>query len=271
MLEGARAHEFDRYLAALLAPSDQRQDLLALAAFAGEIERVPLVVTEAPLGEIRLRWWIDWIDGLDRNERTGNPVADVMRDVVQRKSLPLDCLRDIVEARALELYDQPFEDDEAFNQFLNRTDGALFQLAHRIADETGGLGRHAPEALVLGRAYGGVRQLLRLPLLAARGRWTLSSGGADLVATNLNDPKVRQRADALRAAAIGAAQEELEEARSIAGGIIGEGRTAGLPAALVRPYLRALARQKDWLTSVADISPLARVWRLWRASRTGRF
>jgi hypothetical protein len=44
----ARLGEFDRYLAALLAPPSARADLLALAAFASEVARVPFIVTGEP-------------------------------------------------------------------------------------------------------------------------------------------------------------------------------------------------------------------------------
>ena len=53
----ARAHERDRYLAALLGPRPIRRDLIALAAFAGEVGRIPAFVTEPMMGRIRLQWW----------------------------------------------------------------------------------------------------------------------------------------------------------------------------------------------------------------------
>ena len=54
----AREGEPDRYLAALLAPAPEREALLALAAFAAELTRIPLRVVQEPMmGEIRLEWW----------------------------------------------------------------------------------------------------------------------------------------------------------------------------------------------------------------------
>ena len=52
--DGARTHAPDRYYAALLAPAEARDDLIALAAFTGEIERISRQVSEAALGEIRV-------------------------------------------------------------------------------------------------------------------------------------------------------------------------------------------------------------------------
>ena len=74
----ARAFERDRYLAALLSPRGVREDLLALAAFAGELARIPAFVSEPMVGEIRLQWWRDAIraglkDG--SGEGGGHPIS----------------------------------------------------------------------------------------------------------------------------------------------------------------------------------------------------
>ena len=65
----ARAGEPDRYLAALLAPAPQREALLAMAAFATELARIPRRAVREPfMGEVRLQWWRDALSG----ERPGN-------------------------------------------------------------------------------------------------------------------------------------------------------------------------------------------------------
>ena len=55
----ARELDYDRYLAALLAPRAARDGLMALAAFHGEIARIPRTVREPGVGDIRLQWWRD--------------------------------------------------------------------------------------------------------------------------------------------------------------------------------------------------------------------
>ena len=55
----ARAYERDRYLAALLSPAARRDDLLVLAAFAGDVGRIASSVSEPMMGAIRLQWWRD--------------------------------------------------------------------------------------------------------------------------------------------------------------------------------------------------------------------
>ena len=50
-----RRHDPDRYVAALYAPADRRDDLIALHAFNAEIARIRDQVREPMLGEIRLQ------------------------------------------------------------------------------------------------------------------------------------------------------------------------------------------------------------------------
>ena len=47
----------DRWLAANYAPASVRFQLHALYALHAEVNRIPVLVSEPPLGEIRLQWW----------------------------------------------------------------------------------------------------------------------------------------------------------------------------------------------------------------------
>lgn len=275
--DGARALAFDRYLTALLAPLPYRQDLLALAAFVGEIERIPLVISDPTLGEIRFRWWLDWLDDqrdLEREDlRTGNPVADVFADVIRRRQLPIGKLRDMVDARALELYAEPFENGPALDEFLAKTGGASFELAARIVTGDGSIEtdrEFLDNADAFGRAYGCTVQLMRLPQLASRGRWGLSGNGEPVDASGLIQSEEREKADGVRLMTIEKARGLLDEARQLGSGYRGAQCAAVLPAALVEPYLKALEKQDDWLRETADIAPLSRVWRLWWAKQSAR-
>ncbi len=271
--ESARTHAFERYLSALLAPQAYRQDLIALAAFVGDVERIPLVVTDPNLGEIRCRWWLDWLSDQagDRTvaQRTGNPVADVFADVIARHKLPIGVMQEMVEARAYELYAEPFENRESFKSFLSSSGGGSFELAHRIlsADDPDLDGDGAVAAVrEYGMAYGCAVQLVRLPMLAVRGRWGLFADGEMIDATAMVDKAVRARADIVRNEVIDYAREALAAARSSAQNVKGLKPAALLPAALVEPYVKVLEGQTDWLRDQADISPLNRVWRIWSKS-----
>ena len=102
MRAAARELDYDRYLAALLAPAHARYGLMALAAFHGEVARIPLTVREPGVGDIRLQWWRDAL-ATPAGTATGNPVADAMREVARAHALPVDKLVGMIDAYGLEL------------------------------------------------------------------------------------------------------------------------------------------------------------------------
>lgn len=264
--DAARAHAPDRYLAALLAPRAYRDDLMILAAFLGEIERIPRIVREPALGEIRLQWWADWLESTKTGAATGNPLADAMMHVIRTRQLPLAPLSELLEARVDDFYADPVGGQSAFEAYLDRTETGPFQLAAMIA----GVPTDDVRGNVLvraARAYGATRCLLRLPHATARGRWHLPVAHGDVEAARLADPEMRRDADHARRAAIDYARSELRRSREARRRLPRDLMAVLLPAALIEPYLDALQKEDDWLHTPVDISPLTRVWRLWRAWR----
>ncbi len=251
----ARAHDFDRYLAALLGPREARDDLVTLAATLGEIARVPALVKEPMMGEVRLTWWRDELAKPADAEPGGHPVADAMRAVIARHGLPKDAIEGLTEARVLDLYADPVTTEADLLAYLDATEGAGFGLAARI------LGLPDDEAVLTaaGRAFGLTRLLLSLPRLKQRGRDPLP-----VILGMSGEEKV--------ALWIKRAANELDRARSQLAETRAGIMPAVLPLALVEPYLRALQKpgHDPWMTPT-EISPFARVWRLWRAHLRGRF
>jgi phytoene synthase len=278
----ARAGEPDRYLAALLAPEPQREGLLALAAFAAELARIPhRAVREPFMGEIRLQWWrtaLELGDGEGEPEAPGgggHGVAEAMLAAIRRHDLPVARLDDMIEAHALELRAAPFQDDTALHGFLDRTEGALFALACHVA---GVAARPEIDAacIAAGRTYGLARLIQRLPRSLALGRVPLAQ--AQVEAAGLSAHELLAGADGgaggealLRAysAQIGGS---LAEARRLVRDLPRRERIAFLPLALVGPYLRLVERQGGGaLREEAQIVPLTRVCAIAAAHLLGRF
>lgn len=247
--EAARLHDFDRYLSALLAPKEARADLATLAAYAGELTRIPDEVSEPALGRIRLEWWREALVGTGA---TGHPVADALNELAGRRGLPRPTLIDMIDARELLLGGAPFADETALFTFLVRTDGASFRLAAHVLDDKPGSqsGELCREA---GKAYGLARLLFRLARVKDEARSPLP-------------PAVSPAA--LRVSA----RQHAAEARGLAGRETPGSRAAVLPLALVEPYLRALEKAaRDPPRGPAELSSFVRVWRLWHAARFGSF
>ena len=75
----------DRWLATLYAPAPARGALLAIHALDLEFAKVAATTTEPLLGEIRLAWWRERLESLDRGEVPAQPLLQMLaREVVPR-------------------------------------------------------------------------------------------------------------------------------------------------------------------------------------------
>jgi phytoene synthase len=272
VIASARAGEPDRYLAALLAPPAARDGLLALAAFSAEIGRIGQLVTREPMmGEIRLQWWRDALASPDPATRTGNPVADALREATKRHALPTPRLLGMIDAHASDLQAEPFATEAALDRYLADGEAAQFNLAARVTSGPAGADLEAASADA-GRAYGLVRLLLGLPQALSQGhlplpRARLERAGIDDIPGEPDPDKIAAWMTSLSAevrANLGAARQHVAKLPRVA-------RVAFLPLALVEPYLRALERPgRNPLRDLAEIAPLQRVWRIASAHWLGR-
>ncbi|MGE8943511.1 phytoene/squalene synthase family protein [Leptospira interrogans] len=269
----ARAWERDRYLAALLGPRSVRADLMALAAFAGEIARIPAYVHEPMMGEIRLQWWRDAILAPSDSPPSGHPIADALRAAIDRHGLPQNLLIGFIDAQAFGLDDGPIADGHMLMTQLAKTEGALFELALMV------LGRHdataRAAALAAGRAYGLARLLVEMPALWAQGRTLIPVSRLQDAGLSLDDYKAGLSPEQLQPVVSGLAAEDRENmiaAHRLSRDLTGAQHVALLPLAVVEPYLQALEKPgRDLLREPIDITPMRRVWCLWRAYRSRRF
>ncbi len=268
----AREHEPDRHLAAVFSSENLRGPQLALAAYCAELRRIPQLVREPMMGEIRLQWWRDALARAAGDARAGHPVADALADVIRRFGLPTGLLVAMTEARAFDLYDDPMPDRASLDGYLAKLECAPFELAYRVA-----CGGNAPAGAdfrtlqAAGKAYGLARWMLEAPDALSRGRDPLpaaliepsdrahDAGAHDRIAS------VRRVADALLAEAASA----LGEARQDAAGWEGEKRNVLLPLAMVPTYLAKARRMiAEGFDRRRDPLPLSRVvrigWSRWR-------
>jgi 15-cis-phytoene synthase len=255
--DAARSLELDRYLAALLSPRPARPGLIALAAFLGEIARIPATVSEPAMGDIRLQWWREALTVTPPHAATGSPVADAMRQTMQKHALPRSSVLPLIDAYSHSLVPGSLAALGAVDAYADATQGAAFRLAAHIL----GVGDGAAAETYLAAAaqsYGRVQLLRSLPALVTKGRNPFGEeAAADLAAAV--QPVLAE------------AKMWLTEARRRASAAPATIRPAVLPLALVEPYLAALERLGPNVASQrAEISPLTRVWRLYRAGTLSR-
>src|SRR6185312_5652950 len=104
-----RAEDRDRYISVLFAPAAKRKYLFALYAFNAEIARVAEQVREPMMGELRLQWWRDAVDGHAAGDASRNPVAHALIDTIKTCNLSRAYFHELLDARAFDFYSEPME------------------------------------------------------------------------------------------------------------------------------------------------------------------
>ena len=96
-----RAADPDRWLASrFIADPGLRADVIALYAFDAELRRIPQIVSEPLMAEIRLTWWREGIEAIGSGRSApGHPVLVALAGVVARRGLPTARLEAMAEAR----------------------------------------------------------------------------------------------------------------------------------------------------------------------------
>lgn len=266
-----RQGDKDRYLAALLAPDTKRPQLLALYAFNIEIARIRETVSEATLGEIRLTWWAEAIEGLYAGQGQGHPVIEALAPVIAEAGLPKHALINMIEARRFDLYDDPMPSLQQLEGYLGETSSMLIQLAAMILDKA--------KAQSLGDMSGlagvamGITGLLRaLPLQRKRGQCyvpveLLARHG--LTPAHLLSGREPEALGKVLADLRAHAAQRLSAARGLAAGLSADVMPAYLPASLTELYLARLASLGTGaLTEIAEIAQWRRQWTLYRKARS---
>lgn len=130
-----RRQDRERFVTALFAPADKRQDLLVLYAFNAEIARIKSLVREPLAGAIRLQWWRDVV-ARERpdSEVDHHPVAGPLTGFLASGRLPAQELLAALDARERDLNGDPFQTLAQMVAYADATAGNLSQAAlHLLA------------------------------------------------------------------------------------------------------------------------------------------
>ena len=222
------------------------------------------------MGELRLQWWRDTIEAFGAGATTGHPIADALGDAARTHKLAPLSLIAMTEARAFDLYDDPMSDEAAFAGYVSKTEAIPFALARQILSDEPASTDLATRA---GNIFGQTRLLADLPRVLARGRLPLSvpqlkSAGVDPAAL-LRGETSQAFADWLEQSCAEIATANASVRNTLRSSPVAD-RMALLPLATVPATLSAIrATGRDPLRTPAEISPMARVWRIGRARWLG--
>jgi phytoene/squalene synthetase len=146
-----REHDPDRYFSALFAAEPQRRFLFALYAFNHELARIAGSVREPMLGEIRLAWWRESLEGARAGSPRPHHVAQALASTFAANALPQDLFDAMIDARQFDLLEGTFEDAVRRDAYVDATSGNVMRLASRILGAEDRFDDLAREA---GAAYG---------------------------------------------------------------------------------------------------------------------
>ncbi|MBL4801143.1 MAG: squalene/phytoene synthase family protein [Emcibacter sp.] len=121
--------DHDRYLTTLYARQEKREGLYAIYAFNYEISRIRETVSEPMLGEIRLQWWREAIEGIYQDNIQNHDVVLPLATAINEFKLPRDIFMAIIDGRSQDLYDDSPENIAALEDYLHKTAGNIACLA----------------------------------------------------------------------------------------------------------------------------------------------
>lgn len=132
-METLQQLDYERYLACLFAGPRDRDALFGLHSLNAELGRVRESVSEPMLGEIRLTWWREAIEGFKQGQVRKHPVIETIAMAVADDRLDADALIDMVNARIADLYEDAPADKAALKDYAQRTGGTVMQQAAAVA------------------------------------------------------------------------------------------------------------------------------------------
>lgn len=125
-----KASDPDRFRAAQLADPDQRVSLMWIYAFHLELAKVPELVSEPMIGDIRYQWWRDAIEeiysgGPVRKHEVTTPLAKVLTE----STVPRFWVDKLIDGRHSDLQSETFANIDAARDYCANTSGVLAQIA----------------------------------------------------------------------------------------------------------------------------------------------
>ena len=137
----------DRMRAARLADPDLRDWLFVLYAFHAELAKVPELVSEPMIGQIRYQWWRDCLDEIYSGKTVRqHEVAVPLAQMIEQTGLSRFRLDKLIDGRERDLDPTPFKDMSVARDYAAATSGALAIAAVEICGGDASTGRMAGEA-----------------------------------------------------------------------------------------------------------------------------
>ncbi len=113
----------------MLAPVPMRAAFFALFAFNVEIARTRELVSEPPLGEIRLQWWRDGLEAIYAGADLRHGAGAALAGAIATFELPKEYFDRMIDARGADLHDNPPDTIETLLHYAEETAAPLLNLS----------------------------------------------------------------------------------------------------------------------------------------------
>ncbi|RCK44904.1 squalene [Thalassospira profundimaris] len=238
-----RRNDKDRFLCALFAPADRREDLFTLYAFNQEISKTREMVSEAMLGQIRLQWWRDALADIAKGEIRKHEVVAPLADLIGQGRVEPKTLEAMIDAREFDLFDKAPQDMAALENYIDETSGRLSEAAAKLlgAEEETAL----KAARLAGNAYGLVGILRAMVFHGRAKRQYIPEEYMQKYGVATGDIFEFRKTDAVRAMTrdlARQAQDKIDTARKMRRHLPKKAVPAALPVTLAENYLKKLKK-----------------------------
>jgi phytoene synthase len=262
-----RRTDYDRYLATLFAPADARERLFALYAFNHEIAKVRETVSEPMIGQIRLQWWREALDGIYAGTPRKHMVAEALAAAVAASPPERRDFEALIDAREFDLEGRAPATFAALEAYAEGSSSRLRYLAAALLGARGEATRAALRPLGIAWALTGL--IRAIPFHARARRQYVPADVAEQAGLTETALFALKEGEPLRRAVAALAQAA---ERQLAATTAPE--AAARPLLLFKPLARAYlgrlrSRRCEVMERPLEISPAAKIIRLWWAVRTG--
>jgi len=141
----------DRYRAAMLGDKIVQDRLVLIYGFHSELAKIPELVSETMIGEIRYQWWRDVVEEV-YSEKTvrQHEITTPLAALIHETNLPRFWIDRLIDGRARDLDPEPFKNIEGAADYARLTSGALAQISCFVLDKE----FDSDAALLAGQAWG---------------------------------------------------------------------------------------------------------------------
>lgn len=269
----ARGHDFERWLAVVLAPRAARAGLATLIAFNAEVSRTREAVSEPMLGQIRLQWWREAVEGSAAGNPRAHPVAEGLATLLAEGRVAPDDLTALVDAREIDLDPDRIQTPDDFHAYCDATAGAFNRAALKILGiddtPTGNAARHTAIATAI------TGQLRAVNANAARGRVLLARKFLENHGVTAADIVAGKRPPGLVAAArdlAASAERHIDAARRFRRGVPTEALCVLVGTRIAESHVARLKRAGyDLFSDRLEPAPVTVPLIVLRAMVTGRY